>query len=105
MRRRTTRMTQEDLTASALAQAHPFQKVALMELLAKRFRVNLVSYHPRTRDRMIVVRHEGDPKVGFAVYPNGAAVRQNGTIKWDWKRVEDSAGATIPDPWIADKVA
>lgn len=104
MRRRITRMTQEDLTASALSQAHPFQKLAVLEMMAKRFRVNSVTFHPVTRARLIVMRHEGDSKAGAAVYPNGAVSRQNGTIRWDWKRVADSATATIPDAFVAEKV-
>lgn len=101
MRRRKIRMTQENLTASALRTPHEFQKSAILKMIASRFRVNSVNYHPRTEDWLVTMRHEGDPKAGCAVFPNGAVSRQNGTIKWDWKRVEDSAGATIPDPFVA----
>lgn len=102
MRRRTTRMTQEALTASALATPHAFQKAAILLMIAKRFRVNSINYHPRTGDALVTMRHEGDSKAGCAVYPNGAVSRQNGTIKWDWKRVEDSATATVPDQFVKE---
>lgn len=102
MRRRTVRMSQDDLTTSALQTPHAFQKAAILKMIGMRFRVNSVNHHPRTNDRLITMRHEGDSKAGCAVYPNGAVARQNGTIKWDWKRVADSAEATIPDQFIKE---
>ena len=100
MRRRIVRMTQEQLTVSGLRQAHTFQKQAILQMIAKRFHINSVNIHPRTGDVLITMRFDGDTKVGAAVYPNGAVSRQNGTIKWDWKRVADSATATIPDSFV-----
>jgi len=100
MHRRTVRMSQEGLTASALQTPHAFQKAAILKMIAARYHVNSVNYHPYTGDILITMRHDGDPKAGCAVYPNGAVARQNGTIKWEWKRVVDSASATIPDPFV-----
>lgn len=102
MRRRVQRYSQETLNVLALQQAHPFQKQAVLLMIAKRFHINSVNVHPRTGDKLITMRHEGDSKVGCAVYPNGAVSRQNGTIKWDWQRVVDAASATIPDPFVAE---
>jgi hypothetical protein len=104
-RRRTIRMTQDDLRASALATRYPFQKLAIMEMLAKRFEVQAIQYHPRSGNPLVYMRHIGDSKLGAAVYPNGAVSRQNGTIKGSWQRVEDAASATIPDPFVAHLVA
>ena len=103
-RRRTTRMTQEGLTAAALAQAHKFQKLAVMKLLGSRWHVQSVSFHPRTGDRMIVMRHDGDGKAGAACYPNGAVDRRSGTISWSWQRVADAATATQPDIFVKDLI-
>lgn len=102
MRRRTVRMSQDQLTASALRTPHEFQKAAILKLIAGRFHVNSINPHPTSGDLLVTMRHDGDPKAGFAVYPNGAASRQNGTIKWDWKRVVDSTMATIPDQFIKE---
>jgi hypothetical protein len=102
MRRRAIRMSQDQLTANALATASAFQKIALLKLIEKNFHINSINPHPYTGDLLVTMRHNGDSKCGFAVYPNGAASRQSGTIKWDWKRVADSAMATIPDPFVKE---
>lgn len=102
MRRRIVRMTQEALTVSALQTSHAFQKAAILKMIAARWRISSVNYHPTTGDHLITMRHEGDSKAGCAIYPNGAVARQNGTIKWDWKRVADSATATIPDVFVKE---
>jgi hypothetical protein len=104
MRRKMVRMTQESLTVSALQTHHDFQKEAVLKMIAKRYRVNSVNYHPKNGAILITMRHEGDSKSGCAVFPNGAVSRQNGTIKWDWKRVADSSEATIPDSFVAGEV-
>lgn len=102
MRRRTIRVSQDDLTCSALATRHAFQKAAIIKMIAARWHVVRVSYHPRTGDVLVMMRHDGDSNAGCAVYPNGAVSRQNGTIKGDWKRVEDAATATIPDQFVKE---
>jgi hypothetical protein len=94
-------MTQEQLTVKALAEAHPFQKAAMLDLMAKRWRVNSVNYHPRTGARLVVMRHEGDSRAGIAVYPDGSGARSSSpTVKWDWSRVERAAEAVVPDASI-----
>lgn len=100
-RRRVIRMSQDELNASALVQAHPFQKLALGEMLAKRYNVASIQRHPKTNDRLMFMRSVEDPKLGCAVYPNGSVSPQRGTITGDWKRVEDQAAATIPDQFVA----
>lgn len=101
-RRRVRRMSQEDLTREALAQAHPFQKAALLDLLGKRWRVNSVNYSPRGNNRVIVVRHEGDPSAGIALYPDGSGARsRTATVKWEWDRCDRAAESNVPDPSVA----
>jgi WD40 repeat protein len=101
MTRRTTRLTPEDLTAEALRRAHPFQRIALESLMAHDWRVSCVSFHPRTGDRVVVMRHSKDSSIGCAVYPDGSFGRsKTPTVKWDWKRCADAATATIPDIYV-----
>lgn len=105
MARRYIRMTQEDLNRSALAQATQFQKAALMKMMLARWRVSSINPSPHCAGVMITIRHEADSKAGAAIYCNGSVSRQNGTIKWDWKRLADSYLATIPDPFVAETLA
>jgi hypothetical protein len=102
MRRRIARVSQSELTANALQTQHAFQKTAILKMIAMRYHVHSVNYHPTRGDRLITMRHDGDSKAGCAVFPNGAVSRQNGTIRWDWKRVADAADATIPDPFVKE---
>lgn len=101
MARRTTRLPQEVLTSEALHRAHEFQRIALESLLAHDWRVSCVAFHPRTGDRVIVMRHNKDNAIGCAVYPDGSFGRSKSpTVKWDWKRCADAATATIPDLYV-----
>lgn len=101
MRRRTHRLTQEDLNARALQVAHEFQRVALEELFEHNWQASCVSYHPRTGDRVVVMRHKNDAKIGAAVYPDGSFGRsKTPTVRWDWDRCARAATATIPDVYV-----
>lgn len=100
-RRRTIRLTQTDLNAEALRQAHEFQRIALEELFTHDWRASCVSTHPRTGARVIVMRHAKDSSIGAAVYPDGSFGRsKTPTVKWDWDRAARAATATIPDIYV-----
>jgi len=100
-RRRIIRHTQEDLIRIALHSAHAFQKIAVESLIAHDWRVNSVYYSPRLGNRVIVMRHNKDSAIGTAVYPDGSFARsKTPTVKWDWKRCDDAATATIPDIYV-----
>src|SRR5581483_3130418 len=101
MARRINRYPQAQLNALALQDAHPFQKIAVESLMAHNWRVSLVSSSPRYGNRVIVMRHNNDSKIGCAVYPDGSFGRsKTPTVKWDWTRCDNAATATIPDIYV-----
>ena len=96
MRRRTTRMTQEQLNVKVLAEAHEFQKPVVLDLMARRWEISSVSYSPKSGARVIVLRHQGNSRSGIVVYPDGSGSRAEGKVSWNWDRVERAAEATVP---------
>jgi len=100
-RRRITRLPYSVLKAEALDRAHEFQKIAITSLFEHDWFVSCVAYHPRSGNRVIVMRHGKDSSIGCAVYPDGSFARsKTPTVKWDWQRCENAATATIPDIYV-----
>jgi hypothetical protein len=105
MRRRTIRLSQADLNASALRQAHEFQRVAVQSLLDADWNVSSITPSAKG-NRMITMRHAKDGTVCTAVYPDGSWARsKTPTIKWEWSRVDRQAEATVPDAYVANILA
>ena|SRR6478609_6160001 len=99
-RRKTIRLDQFSLNQRGTTTRHPFQCIAVKELIEKHWwRVSSVNYHNDVT--VVVVRMISDSQIGAAVYPNGSFGRSKSPkITWDWKRAIDLATATLPDPYV-----
>lgn len=99
-RRRTIRLSQEDLTYSGANTVHPFQREAVAHMLQYDWDVSGVHRDGRG-NTLVVMRHRKDSSCGAAVYPDGSFVRSaTPTVKWNWNRVADAASATIPAEFL-----
>ena len=94
------RFDQFDLNHLGKTTRHPFQCIAVKELVEKHgWRVS--SVNDSGHAVVVVVRMINDSSIGAAVYPNGSFGRSKSPkITWDWKRAKDLATATLPDPYV-----